>query len=127
MTSGGITAVVETMYDGFAAGDIARAVSVVHPDVEWIEMFPYEGVYRGRDALLALFERVSGISTSTTCRSTNGSSTASRVAVLGRYRVRRKGRSAVYESRFVHLFWVEDGRVVKYEQVCDRRTAHLVL
>jgi hypothetical protein len=32
------------------------------------------------------------------------------VAVLGRYRVRR---SEVYESRFVHLFWMEDGSVVK--------------
>jgi hypothetical protein len=31
------------------------------------------------------------------------------VAVLGRYRVRR---SEVYESRFVHLFWMEDGSVV---------------
>ena len=127
MTSGGITAVVETMYDGFAEGDIARAVSVVHPDVEWIEMFPYEGVYRGRDALLALFERVSQDFDLYDMSFDEWVVDRECVAVLGRYRVRRKGRSAVYESRFVHLFWLEDGRVVKYEQVCDRRTAHLVL
>lgn len=122
-----IVEVVKTMYDGFAAGDISRAVSVVHPDVEWIEMFPYEGVYRGQDALLALFERVSQDFDRYDMSFDDWIVDSERVAVLGRYRVRRKGRTDIYESRFVHLFWVQQGKVVKYEQVCDRRTAHLVL
>jgi ketosteroid isomerase-like protein len=127
LTARDVTDVVRTMYDGFAEGNIARAVSVVHPDVEWIELFPYEGTYRGRDALVALFERVSGDFDRYDMSFDEWVVGSECVAVLGSYRVSRRGRDGVYESRFVHLFWVRDGQVVKYEQVCDRKTAHLVL
>ena len=49
------------------------------------------------------------------------------VVVLGSYRARRKGRAEIFESRFVHVFWVVDGQVRRYEQVTDTRTAGAVL
>ena len=103
--------VVRTMYEGFAQGDIERAVSVVHPDVEWVELFPYAGTYVGSKALLELLERVSRDFDLYDMQFDEWVIDGERVVVLGSYRVRRRGRDDIFESRFVHVFWVEDGRV----------------
>ena len=119
--------VVQTMYDGFGAGDIPRAVSVVHPDVEWIEMFPYRGIYRGAQQLRDLFERVADDFDVYEMTFDEWVADGDRVVVLGSYRVGRKGRLGVFESRFVHVFWVRNEQVVKYEQITDTRTAGPVI
>lgn len=122
-----IVDVVKTMYDGFGEGDIERAVSVVDANVEWVELFPFPGTYVGRDALLELFERVSAEFDHYEMDFDEWLVDDGRVAVLGTYRVRRRGRPDVFESRFVHVFWVSDGRVRRYEQITDTRTAQSVL
>ena len=114
------------MYDGFAQGDIERAVSVVHADVEWVELFPYPGTYVGAEALLELLERVAGDFDLYDMEFDEWVVDDDRVVVLGSYRVRRRGRSEIFESRFVHIFWVENGQVRRYEQVTDTRTADAV-
>ncbi len=111
--------IVKVAYDSFAAGDIPRAVSVLHPEVEWIELFPFAGTYRGRAAILELFERVReqhDVYEMTFDEWIEGDDV---LVVLGDYRVRRRGASATFESRFAHVFWVEDGLIVKYEQLTD--------
>lgn len=115
------------MYEGFAAGDVDRAVSVVHPDVEWVEMFPYRGVYIGADAPLELLAKVSADFDLYEMDFDEWVVEAGRVVVLGSYRVRREGRPDVFESRFVHVFWVEDGLVRRYEQITDTRSADALL
>ena len=115
------------MYERFGAGDIPGAVSVVDPSVEWVELFPYPGTYLGVEALLGLLERVANDFDSYEMDFDEWVVDGDRVVVLGSYRVRRKGRDDVFESRFVHVFWCEDGRVRRYEQVTDTRNAHVVL
>ena len=79
LTSRGITAVVETMYDGFAAGDIARAVDRRAPGRRVDRDVPLQkGSTGGGTPCSHSSSGCPRISTSTTCRSTSGSSTASR-------------------------------------------------
>jgi ketosteroid isomerase-like protein len=111
--------IVKTAYDGFAEGDIPRAVSVMHPHVEWLELFPFAGDYHGVEEIQRLLQRVTDAYESYEMQVTDWIDGGEVVVVLGDYRCRRKGDADAFESRFCHVFWVEDGKIVKYEQITD--------
>jgi ketosteroid isomerase-like protein len=53
---------IREVNDAMGKGDLGRIVGCIHPDIVWEHNIgggtPEEGVYRGRDSLIALFERV---------------------------------------------------------------------
>jgi ketosteroid isomerase-like protein len=111
--------IVKTAYDSFAAGDMEGAVSVMSPDVEWIELFPFAGTYHGADAIRELFVKVADTHDDYDMTFDEWIVDDDRVVVVGNYRVHRKGADEYFESRFVHVFWVQGGKIVKYEQITD--------
>jgi ketosteroid isomerase-like protein len=54
--------VIREVNDAMGKGDVGRIVGRIHPDIVWEHNIgggtPEEGVYRGRDSLIALFERI---------------------------------------------------------------------
>lgn len=122
--------IVKTLYDRFKAGDLAGALSVVHPNVVWDEGdgHPYGPAVRGvNDVVERIFKRLKsewdGIGTHTEefldCRD--------HVVVLGRDRATFKRTGKTLECRVVHVFHVQDGRIVSFTQYCDTHAWHVAM
>ena len=119
--------IVQTMYGAFKEGDLNRALSMVDPQVEWIERFPYEGTFIGRDALRTVFETVISEFDRYDMEFHHFLESDNLVVVLGRYRVHKIGAPRDVESSFVHAFWLRDGSVTRYEQWLDTALARDVI
>ncbi len=111
------------MYDSFFEGDIPKALSVVDPEVVWIELFPFAGTYIGPQAIKEVFERVLDEFESYEMTFDCFIEDNDLVVVLGNYKVKRKNVDDIFEAHFVHAFWVSDDKVVKYEQFTDTAKA----
>jgi ketosteroid isomerase-like protein len=119
--------IVRVMYDSFSEGDIPKALSVVDPKVEWVEKFPYPGTYVGPDALRAVFEKVVREFDRYEMTFDRFIESNDVVVVIGDYRVHKKDADRDVESRFVHAFWIDHGKVIRYEQFLDTYAAHQVI
>lgn len=113
---------VQSQYDANARGDIDGMMVVLAPDVVWTEMagFPYGGTYVGPQAILDNVVRHVGEDwdnyTFTLERLIDAGDTVVGIGVYaGTYRRTGKAMSA----RVVHVWQVEGGKVVRFEQFAD--------
>lgn len=127
MTTSAATAPIETLYRGFAAGDIAGAVSGFAPDITWNEAenlkYADGNPYVGADAVIqGVFARIGGEWDGFTATPETWIPGGDRVAVLGRYGGVHKDTGKTLDAPFVHVFTVADGRITGFRQFTD--TAH---
>ena len=114
--------VVRDLYEAFGAKDEERLRSLLHPDVEWNQCpgFPggarrrgaeqvIQGVLRGNNDTWSGFQVA--VDEYLDC--------GDRVVVLGAYRGTHSGTGMAMEAVFAHVYRVEDGQVVRFEQIAD--------
>lgn len=120
---------VQSLYEALAAGDEARILDLLHPDVEWIqnEGFPGGGWRLGARTVLnevfgALARDWEGWGADV--KEWLEVPAEGTVIALGVYRgtCRRTGRSM--RAVFAHVYRVQDGRIHRFEQYAD--TAKIV-
>jgi ketosteroid isomerase-like protein len=113
---------IKAHYAGSDAGDLAAMMAPITDSTAWTEMagFPYAGTYIGKAAILeGVFGRIGeewdGFSF-TLDRLIDGGST---VVALGAYSgtYRKTGRKM--SARVVHVWDMEDGKAVRFEQFAD--------
>jgi ketosteroid isomerase-like protein len=113
--------IVRGIYDAFGAGDFAKALQNVSPNVIWRELIPYQGTFTSHDEIVYLFEKVvEEFDWQMDFRHfVDGGDI---VVVLGTYTwVKRPAapdepRTSVHMA---HAWWLEDGLVTRYEQFAD--------
>lgn len=115
---------VETVYAGFAAGDIALATSVMAADIDWREAQgnPYadKNPYIGPDAVVTgLFARLGGEWEGFTAAPEEFVTEGGRVVVFGQYGGTYRATGKSLDAPFVHSWTVADGKIVKFEQFTD--------
>jgi ketosteroid isomerase-like protein len=115
---------VETVYAGFAAGDIALATSTMAADIDWREAKgnPYadKNPYIGPDAVVSgLFARLGGEWDGFTATPEEFVTQGGRVIVFGQYSGTYLATGKALDAPFVHSWTVEDGKVVKFVQFTD--------
>jgi ketosteroid isomerase-like protein len=127
--STGNLGVVKSLYEALAAGDEARILDLLHPDVEWIqnEGFPGGGRRLGAGTVLReVFGRLAQDweSWGADVKEWLDVPEEDTVVALGVYRgtCRRTGRSM--RAVFSHVYRVQDGRIYRFEQYAD--TAKIV-
>ena len=117
-------AIVRTVYEGFAAGDMAMATARFAEDVEWREAdgHPYaEGnPYVGADDVIGgVFARFgqdwSGFAAVPELFVSEGDD----VVVLGRYAGSYTPTGGSVDAPFAHVWTVEDGEITSYRQFTD--------
>ena len=126
-TPHGNLALVQQLYSAFARRDIASALSLLGPDVEWGEpdnpFNPAAGTRHGH----AGFLEWAGIGWESedilALEPKRFLLDAESVAVVGYTRCLAKPTNKIYETDFVHLFVIKDGKVVKFQEFFDTYTA----
>lgn len=117
-------AVVQAVYDGFAAGDIALATSTMDPAIIWneAESNPYAdgNPYLGPDAVVGgVFVRIIGEWDGFTATPSEYVIDGDRVVVFGRYAGTYRATGKAVDIPFVHSYRIDEDRIVSFQQYTD--------
>ena len=114
--------IVRDLYAAFADRDEPRLRELLHPDVEWNQCSGFPGGARRRgvdDVLQGVFagNRTAWEGFEAPVREFVASE--DRVVALGHYAGRHAATGRFMHAEFAHAYVVEDGRVVRFDQVAD--------
>jgi ketosteroid isomerase-like protein len=114
---------VKRDYAAFLEGDLERAVQMYAPDVDYlypqVEGMPFGGTWRGHDEVLELFKKHDEADEILEFNLNDFIAQGDHVVVLGSYcaRARRTGRE--WETDFVHVSTIRDGKLQRFESYFD--------
>ncbi|HUL72766.1 MAG TPA: nuclear transport factor 2 family protein [Vicinamibacterales bacterium] len=118
---------VQDLYAAFGRGDVPALLAAISPDVEWGEpdnpFNPTAGTRRGHAGFLewvSLGRQFEEILVLEPRQFLTGSDS---VAVVGYMKCRAKATGRTYESEFVHLVTVIDGKIVRFREFFDTYAA----
>lgn len=120
-------AAVETVYEGFSLGDIARATEKFAEAIVWneAESSPYsdENPYEGADEIVSrLFARLGSEWDYFEAIPSEFIADGDRVVALGRYRAKHAGTGKEMDIPFAHVWTVEAGEITGFQQYTDTLT-----
>lgn len=110
-------------YQRFQAKDIEGVLELLSDNVEWIgpelECAPFSGCYHGKDAVRQYFAQLDAVQDANRFEPTAFIAEGDKVVVVGNasWHVKATGRD--YDSPWVHIFTVRDGKVTQFEQYVD--------
>lgn len=120
---------VEDCYAAYGSGDIERLLAALAPDVEWELVgrssdFPAFGQWHGIDGARAFLDAVADTLEMQAFAPREFHAVGRLVFVLGSYEctVKKTGRRT--GSEWLHVFWVDDGKVTRFREFTD--TARIV-
>ena len=123
MTTTAPTTVIQSMYAAFGRGDVEGLLGLCADDVDWTMLgsidLPYIGQFRGKQALLRWFGLVAEFDDIQAFEPREFFAGADHVTVLGWERTRAKPGSGVFETPWVHLFTLRDGKVARFVGIYD--------
>lgn len=117
------SAVVHTLYAAFARRDIPAMLAQLDPDVVWCEpenpFNPAAGTHRGHQGFLRWVQIGRDAEDVEVLEPRQFISSGDYVAVVGHMRCRAKPTGRVYESDFVHVICMRDGKIVRFQEFFD--------
>lgn len=118
------TAVVQTIYDGFAAGDMAKVTGVMADEIVWNEAQgnPYADLnpYMGPEKVLSgLFSRIGGEWEYFHATPKEFIVDGDRVVVIGQYKAQHKTTGMEMDAPFAHVWTVQNGKLTTFDQFTD--------
>ncbi len=114
--------VVKTFYQSLEAGQLEKAIGMLHDDVEWVGMegFPYGGVSRGPDAVVKnVFAKFGAEWATWQAAIDEFMDAGDDIVVLGSYKGTYKATEKSMTAAFAHVYHVQDGRIVRFRQFTD--------
>lgn len=116
--------VVKTAYAAFQDGDPARMLEACAEDVRWYypgsdTLVPLAGEFNGRVGVEEFFELLNEDETIRQFEPKEFIQYDDRVIVLGYYCSRIKSNGREYESDFVHIFTLRDGKIIRFQDFFD--------
>ena len=117
-------ALVEAIYAAFAAGDVPGVLSRMSPDIVWneAENFPYadRNPYLGPEAILTgVFARLGTDWEGFAAVPDEYLDAGDTVVVLGRYHGTYQATGETLDAQLVHVWRLEDGKAVAFQQYTD--------
>ena len=117
------TAIVQSMYAAFGRGDIEGLLGLCTSDVDWTMLgsidLPYIGQFQGQQALLRWFGLVAEFDDIQAFEPREFFAGDDHVTVLGWERTRAKPGQGVFETPWLHLFTLRDGKVARFVGMYD--------
>ncbi len=116
--------IIRGMYDSFGKGDLPAVAAAMAPDVEWneAENFIYAdgNTYIGPGAVVdGVFSRVGADWTGFKLAVSEVIEAGDRVVAFGRFTGRHKATGAPLDAQFAHVWKLDDGKVVQFQQYTD--------
>ncbi len=119
--------IVQDAYGKFTSGDIPGLLNLLADDIHWqtpeIENAPFAGTRRGLDEVGEFFALLDESEETTLFKPTEFIAQGDRVVALGKYgaTVKETGRS--YETNWVQVFTVKDGKIQSFVEFYDNALA----
>ncbi len=116
--------IVRSLYGAFARGDVPAVLAGLDAKVEWREadnfIYADGNPYIGHDAVLqGVFMRVATEWDGFAATSERLLDAGDTVVSLGRYTGEYKATGKRIDAQFVHVFSLENGKVVRFQQYAD--------
>jgi ketosteroid isomerase-like protein len=110
---------VRRLYEARGNPDIVK--TVLAPDVRWevVEGFPHSGIYQGLNGVVDFFTRLFGDFEDWQTEPAELLEAGERVIAVGFYSARAKGTGRSFKARFVHVWTMRDGVIVRLQQCAD--------
>lgn len=117
-------AIINSLYESFARGDLSAVREKMAPDIEWYEAesFPYEdgNPYLGPDAILdGVYARLAGEWDGFSEEVRSVLDAGDKVITVGYYSGAYKPTGKAVWAQFVHVWTLRDGIITKFDQYTD--------
>lgn len=117
-------AIINSLYQSFARGDLQSVRDKMAPDIEWYEAesFPYEdgNPYLGPDAILdGVYARLTGEWDGFSEEVRSVLDAGDKVVTVGYYSGTYKPTGKTVWAQFVHVWTLRDGIITKFDQYTD--------
>jgi ketosteroid isomerase-like protein len=117
------TELVQQAYQHFKGGDIQGFLQSLSEDVEWtlfeIEGVPFSGTHRGLEGVGQFFSQVFDTEEPLHFEPREFVAQGEKVVALGDYAWRVKSTGRVYETDFVHVITVRNGKIARFQEFTD--------
>lgn len=115
---------VERMYAAFGKGDLPGVFAALSPDVVWRfigqpSQVPYGGDFKGVAGVQTFFEKLGGAVEILKFEPGEFIESGDKVVVLGHERGKGRATGKIYETDWVHVYHVKDGKVVRFHEFMD--------
>ncbi len=115
--------IVRTLYAAFGAGNIPAMLELLADGVEWGEpenpFNPAGGTHRGHKGFLEWIEIGRNAEEILTLEPRRMITDAETVGVVGFMKCRARSTGRTYESDFVHVITIKDGKVARFQEFFD--------
>lgn len=117
------TELVQAAYAAFGRGDVPALLSMMAPEVAWQfvgdRQAPYTGRVRGHAQVAAWFQAVAQVDQIQAFEPREFLAGPGHVTVLGWERTQALPRGGVFETPWVHVWQVEEGRICRFFGMLD--------
>lgn len=117
------TQIVQEAYSKFGSGDIEGLLNLMSDDIEWttptVEGAPLTGKRNGRDSVAEFFGMLDESEEFSSFEPREFIAQGDRVVVLGNSAGTVKPTGRNFETDWVHIFTVKDGKVTSFKEFFD--------
>lgn len=122
---------IQGLYAAFSQGNVPAVLGAMAPDIIWneAENFPYAGgnPYIGPQAVLeGVFMPIVGDFEHFEVNVEHLLDAGDNIVALGRYRGRHKATGKDLDAQMAHIWWLKDGKIVRFQQYADTAQARAV-
>src|SRR5262245_32013871 len=113
--------VVRAFYEALDRGDVARILSLMDPQIEWVvpTSLPYGGVFRGHEGFREFLAKLIQQPLEFRRGLREYLDAGDRIVVPLRFFARRKGSQQEFEVSEVHIWTVLRGKIAAFEAYLD--------
>ncbi len=127
MTSEENKQLARDVYASFIAGDIPKVLEIYADDVEWStlesEYVPFAGNYHGKAGVAQFFQKLSESQDAERFEPTEFLADGNKVVVYGNATWRVKSTGRTYDTPWVHISTMRDGKVIRFLDYIDSAAA----
>ncbi len=115
---------VQGLYAAFGRGDVPFILANVDGSVEWVstgdsDVIPWGGARRGQQGALSYFQSIGGNLEFESFEPNQFAADGEFVFVRGRTVAKVKPTGRRFDSEWLHVFTIADGRVMRFQEFSD--------
>lgn len=116
--------VVRQAYEAYLSADLDKVLNLCSEDTEWLacgspDHLPYAGLHRGRQQVARYFAILDDKEESNHLMAQEFITSGDKVIVLGNYKARVNANGQRFETDFVHIFTLRDGKITHFRDLYD--------
>jgi ketosteroid isomerase-like protein len=120
--------IIRQTYDAYLSANLEAVLNSCSEETEWLacgppEHLPYAGRHTGREQVARYFAILDDKEESNHLVPQEFIATGDKVIVFGNYRARVNANGQRFETDFVHVFTLRNGRITKFRDYYDTAAA----